>query len=304
MGDQLADMDIDMLDTQDTTAVTDAELAALEQELAQHDAPPPPPPSDPNPTGTTVESTSNEPGSDIDSTHRPEAILLQGVDEMKTRDIRVYCQDLPLDKIEWINDTSCNLVFANAEVAKEAAEALLVNDVNDPLSATVLRKAKPFTDPKSERTHDLHIRMATKEDVKEKGSRDRSRFYLLYGEGTHDFDEFDAYEKARDRANNKQEGHEGGDGDDGSNGQQGGDILSRLGARRERKMRSDSQAAGKSVFERLGKRDESRPSRRPRDHHRRRSLSPRARPSPRQEEDDTPKELPESLKGRLGPKRS
>lgn len=98
-----------MLDTQDTTAVTDAELAALEQELAQHDAPPPPP-SDPNPTGTTVESASNEPGSDIDSTLRPEAILLQGVDEMKTRDIRVYCQDLPLDKIEWINDTSCKCV--------------------------------------------------------------------------------------------------------------------------------------------------------------------------------------------------
>lgn len=99
-----------MLDTtQDTTAVTDAELAALEQELAQHDAPPPPP-SDPNPTDTTVESTSNEPQPDVDSTHRPEAILLQGVDEMKTRDIRVYCQDLPLDKIEWINDTSCKCV--------------------------------------------------------------------------------------------------------------------------------------------------------------------------------------------------
>lgn len=91
-----------MLDTtQDTTtAVTDAELAALEQELAEHDAP-----SDPNPTNTTVDATLN--GPEADSNRRPEAILLQGVDEMKTRDIRVYCQDLPLDKIEWINDTSC-----------------------------------------------------------------------------------------------------------------------------------------------------------------------------------------------------
>lgn len=187
-----------------------------------------------------------------------------------------------------------NLVFANEEVAKEAAEALLVNDVLDPLSTTVLRKAKPFTDPKSERTHDLHIRMATKEDVKEKGARDRSRFYLLYGEGTHDFDEFDAYEKAKDRLNNKQ--HE--DNDEQS------DILNRLGGRKEPKMRSESSPArGKSVFDRLGKRDESRPSRRPRDHHRRRSLSPRARHS-RQEEQDIPKELPDSLKGRLGPKRS
>ena len=181
-----------------------------------------------------------------------------------------------------------NLVFANQEVAKEAAEALLVNDVYDPLSTTILRKAKPFTDAKSEKTHDLHIRMATKEDVKEKGARDRSRFYLLYGEGTHDFDEFDAYEKAKDRANNKQRDED----------HAHSDILNRLGDRKEPRMRSESPG-GRSVFARLGKRDESRPSRRPRDHHRRRSLSPRAR-----QQDDTPKELPESLKGRLGPKRS
>ena len=39
---------------------------------------------------------------------RPEAIFLHGLDEMSTKDIRTYCNDLPpLEKIEWINDTSC-----------------------------------------------------------------------------------------------------------------------------------------------------------------------------------------------------
>ncbi|KAI9496972.1 hypothetical protein BDB00DRAFT_785080 [Zychaea mexicana] len=202
-----------------------------------------------------------------ESIPRPEALFLHGLDEMSTKDIRAYCSNLSLEKIEWINDTSCNLVFANKEAVEKAIEELLVSDIEDPVTHRILRKARAYTQESSGHVFDnLHIRIATDWDVKERGARDRSRYYLLHG------------------------------------GDSGPAASSRL---------PDLPKGG--VFNRLGRRNESRPQGRRGGRQRqeeRRSLSPQPRRSDRRfnddgttADDDSSIQVPDSLKGRIGPRR-
>lgn len=245
---------------------------------------------------------------------RPEVIFLCGVDEMSTQDIQNYAAHVPLKKIEWINDTSCNvhdhqlvvvlerktkelffsgnLVFEDAETAKQAANSLLLvkEDSAVTLTTNTLLQAQPY---KPKEHLKLQIRMATTADVKEKNARAKSRYYLLYGE--------------EDRSNSKRP----------TTTRAGSGIENRLGPRRN----NDTPPPRGDIFSRLGKRlaDDHR-RRWPRQHHhsepRRRSLSPRRlRPRSSRERiesssngNSTPKELgeldiPESLKGRIGVRR-
>ncbi|KAI9354006.1 hypothetical protein BD770DRAFT_445332 [Pilaira anomala] len=112
---------------------------------------------------------------------RPSALFLQGVDDMSTKDISSYCPSLK--KVEWIDDSSCNMVF---ETSEEAQEALLTLMVAEDRGAVVvdhrqLVAAKPFLKEEEGVEHKLFIRVATDEDVKERGARQRSRYYLIHG---------------------------------------------------------------------------------------------------------------------------
>ncbi|KAI8100147.1 uncharacterized protein BX664DRAFT_34661 [Halteromyces radiatus] len=137
---------------------------------------------------------------------RPNALFLYGLESMSTEDIQTYCKDTTLKKIEWIDDSSCVLVYEDESNANDAAHKLLAQpplNTEGSLSSTDLSKAKPFERP----THDndsnttadndavplirppvlpkidtLYIRMATDNDIKTRGSRERSRYYLLHGE--------------------------------------------------------------------------------------------------------------------------
>lgn len=159
---------------------------------------------------------------------------------------------------------------------------MLVSDIDEPLTHTILRKSKVYTQEDSNRTFEgLHIRKATTADVKEKGSRDRSRYYLLYG---------DAREQDRTQTRRPQQRSRNGT----------GSIIDRLGPKTD-------------ILSRLGKRDERRPtyrnyarSARPPQQHRRRSLSPRSTRSPARRDDsndDAEIQIPDSLKGRIGVRR-
>ncbi|KAG0172316.1 hypothetical protein DFQ28_003575 [Apophysomyces sp. BC1034] len=218
-----------------------------------------------------------------DEEPRPNVLFLYGLDEMSTRDIKTYCKGLNLEQIEWINDSSCNLVFPTEEEARAAAGVLLEQEGE--ISHTILRKTKTHT--RDDRVFEnLHIRIATTADVKERGARERSRYYLLYG----------TEESVHDRPMSSDDHVP---------------VTSRLGARRERDERD--------VFSRLGRRrddsyggdtDDRRHSRR-RERPRRRSMSPVQRkpvvPSDvddKIEDNDLSSELPESLKGRLGPRQT
>ncbi|KAI8578373.1 hypothetical protein K450DRAFT_247576 [Umbelopsis ramanniana AG] len=99
---------------------------------------------------------------------------------MATKDIEEYFGDRKPIKIEWINDTSCNAVFDSAEQAKEAIQDLLLEPTSD-INHTLLRKAKVYTMESGRTVNNLHLRLASEWDVKERGARERSRYYLLHG---------------------------------------------------------------------------------------------------------------------------
>ena len=51
---------------------------------------------------------------------RPEAVHLYGVDRMSTKECLQYFEDYGPSRVEWLDDSSCNVVFADAESAKRA----------------------------------------------------------------------------------------------------------------------------------------------------------------------------------------
>ncbi|KAI8332008.1 hypothetical protein BD560DRAFT_415479 [Blakeslea trispora] len=110
---------------------------------------------------------------------RPSVLFLQGVDDLSTAEITSHVNSTLLQKVQWINDASCNLVFESQDQATEAARLLLKDPSNSSLDHLTLQPAKPFI--KDDRSIDLFIRIATDEDVKERGSREKSRYYQLHG---------------------------------------------------------------------------------------------------------------------------
>lgn len=110
---------------------------------------------------------------------RTEAIHLRGVENLSTDDVQLYVSTLYPSfesKIEWIDDTSLNVVYESADIATTALQTLSVNPVQD-LEATTLRPAKPLFGEKS--IEGLKVRIAFMGDKKERGARDRSRWYLF-----------------------------------------------------------------------------------------------------------------------------
>ncbi len=100
---------------------------------------------------------------------------------MNPDDVKAYvaqhCSDrsLDLERIEWIDDNSANLLFASEDIASQALIALAA--AADPiLDVSQLLPAKPFS-MKPEIA--LQVRPALESDRKQAGAASRSRFYLL-----------------------------------------------------------------------------------------------------------------------------
>ncbi|KAI8081056.1 hypothetical protein BDF21DRAFT_462717 [Thamnidium elegans] len=208
------------------------------------------------PITTEVQLVADEEIDRFEAMARPTALFLQGVDDMSTKDITAYCNHVALEKVEWINDSSCNLAFNTEEQAKEALASLLV-DTTVRVDHRTLVPAKPFID-QDEKSHELFIRISTDEDVKERGARQRSRYYLIHGVEEDKSISIERHEARKEH-------------------------LERM-----RKSGGD----GRSVFSRLGNKVE-----------RRRSVSPsrqETRSTDRDRESSTEREIPDSLKSRLG----
>lgn len=132
----------------------------------------------------------------------PNKIHIRGVDSLHTDDIKAYVRSHfgDVDKIEWIDDTSANLVFGSEPTAKEAIVALSAVEIADasalPIGEAV--PAKPLTDkPKTT----LTVRFAVASDRKERGAALRSRYYLLHPE--HDPEEKRRRREERSRYRNR-----------------------------------------------------------------------------------------------------
>lgn len=102
------------------------------------------------------------------------------------------------DRIEWVNDSSANLVFSSEAAAQEALLLLSAVEIADatqlPLGEVL--PAKPVNDQPQIA---LQVRFAVESDKKERGAAQKSRFYLLNPEWDPETDEGRRRREGRNR---------------------------------------------------------------------------------------------------------
>ena len=129
---------------------------------------------------------------ELDAVWRNDAVHLYGVDHMTTNDCMGYFGEYGPVFCEWINDSSCNVVFADEVTARRAirmkgtAMGAAANPdekgaLPEGLEAEMLWHSGPefFKDGK---TLQLSFRLATEDDIKPHG-KIKSRYLWLSGKG-------------------------------------------------------------------------------------------------------------------------
>jgi len=140
--------------------------------------------------------------SDGSGTHvfnnRFEALHLKGTEEMSTQDVFDYFRGYAPASIEWINDSSCNVVWLEswqaARAMIERSAAITKSEVSDTNEDEMdLEAAEKLSTPNSSapgvwrmgfdcpQTNSLLIRFATRSDRKIKGAERMSKYYTKYG---------------------------------------------------------------------------------------------------------------------------
>ncbi|KAF7558953.1 hypothetical protein G7046_g5203 [Stylonectria norvegica] len=129
------------------------------------------------------ELADDEPTMDESQNVIPMKLHVRGLDTLHTSDIKAYVKSHYgiVDKVEWIDDSSANLVFSSESTARDAITALSTVHVADPsaLAPGETLPAKPL-EGRPEIT--MHIRFAVEGDRKQAGAALRSRYYLLHPE--------------------------------------------------------------------------------------------------------------------------
>lgn len=130
--------------------------------------------------GSSVAPTA---GSELNSDNvTPHKIFIRGLDDLSTNDITSFLAEHLLSlshlRIEWIDDTSANVVFPTPALALKALEQLTSpNHNNMTLSDWQLRAAKPYSiRPES----NLEVRLALTTDQKRPRAYQASRFYMMH----------------------------------------------------------------------------------------------------------------------------
>lgn len=133
----------------------------------------------------------------------PHKIHIRGVDDLTTEDLKAFSaehfpSESPL-RIEWIDDTSANIVYDTPATASKALKSFSVVPVDSFLDSTLqLRAAKTFS---SHPESSLQVRTALFTDQKRPRACDASRFYMMHPE-------YDPREQGRqDRSNRSGHGN-------------------------------------------------------------------------------------------------
>lgn len=120
-----------------------------------------------------------------DSERAPHKVYIRGLEDLTTPDIQAFSfEHYPLTKnpprVEWIDDTSANLVFGSGETAMAALRHFaLASNETEYLPLSQLRAAKPLsTHPGSS----LYVRIASITDQKRPRAYEASRFYMMHPE--------------------------------------------------------------------------------------------------------------------------
>ncbi|CAK7204711.1 hypothetical protein SEUCBS139899_007471 [Sporothrix eucalyptigena] len=123
----------------------------------------------------------------------PTKVHIRGLDALNPDDIKAYVSEHftgdggrkgPFDRIEWIDDTSANLIFTSEAAAALALTALSSVQIDDlsQLQVGQLLPAKTYSAKADDVSAGLSVRFAVASDKKEAGAAMRSRFYLLHPE--------------------------------------------------------------------------------------------------------------------------
>ncbi|KAL4445525.1 hypothetical protein ABPG74_004599 [Tetrahymena malaccensis] len=116
---------------------------------------------------------------------RPEVLHVYGVDFLSTQDIMSYFSRFNPEKIEWLNDSSCNVVFPSEELVEQAVQSLSLTIQNDPNLSEEWKKGIPYKERNIE--FSLYFRIATTKDVKgEQISGKESQYYKYIRQKTQD----------------------------------------------------------------------------------------------------------------------
>ncbi|KAJ5688598.1 hypothetical protein N7462_002990 [Penicillium macrosclerotiorum] len=115
-----------------------------------------------------------------------EKVHVRGVDELTTDDIKQFASahfehETPA-RIEWIDDTSANIIYSSTEMGLQALAALTQVSEEEDVSALPplrLRSAKLLA---SHPDSVLQVRSAVKSDRKQARAHEKSRFYLMHPE--------------------------------------------------------------------------------------------------------------------------
>lgn len=139
---------------------------------------------------------------------RKEALHLFGVDELSTDELFEYFKDYKPLAVEWINDSSCNVIWRNEVHAANALLGMSVEYDETKESDSFLKNVPDAEDGevedgevdeskfakrlppqgcrwrkgvKSVKKHQIYIRFVRKSDKKIKGAEARSKYYVKYG---------------------------------------------------------------------------------------------------------------------------
>ncbi|KAI1133887.1 hypothetical protein F5Y05DRAFT_253037 [Hypoxylon sp. FL0543] len=119
---------------------------------------------------------------DDENTLAPGRVHIRGLDVMNPEEVKAYVaehfSEEPVERIEWIDDSSANIVFSSDLAAARALVSLAVEGIQDVSQLPVRQplSARPF----SRRPEvSLQVRLAVASDRKQAGAASRSRFYLL-----------------------------------------------------------------------------------------------------------------------------
>lgn len=135
---------------------------------------------------------------------RKEALHLFGVDELSTNEVFDYFKSFKPFAVEWINDSSCNVVWKNEIHAANAINGSSV-EYNEDESESFLKNEPEMEDGevesdkskfakrlppqgcrwrkgiKSIKKHQIYMRFVRKTDRKVKGAEARSKYYVKFG---------------------------------------------------------------------------------------------------------------------------
>ncbi|KUI71653.1 Uncharacterized protein C16C4.16c [Cytospora mali] len=152
--------------------------------------------------GEIEEAVNDEPPNDESQHVIPNKIHIRGLDVIDENQLKSYVTShvggKGADRVEWVDDTSANLVFSSDSAAEEALKLLVTVEIVDATQLPPLEvlPAQPFPERPDVA---LQVRFAVESDKKAKNAAQRSRFYLLHPEWDPETEEGRRRREGRDR---------------------------------------------------------------------------------------------------------